>query len=470
MAKSSVGIIGMGVMGKNLALNIANHGYFVSVFNRSDSETMKQLFQKSIDRLFPYLSIKEFIYSLKKPRCVLLMIQSGTPIDIMIETILPFLQEGDIIVDGGNSFYKDTIKRFNFLKKKQIQFLGVGISGGEEGALTGPAIMPGGDKKAYQIISPILKTISAKYNQEACVKYIGPNGSGHYVKMVHNGIEYSDMQLISEAYFLLKHIAGMGNIELSNTFDKWNQGELSSYLIEITGNILRKKDIENNFIIDYILDSASSKGTGLWTAKSALDLNVPCSVITESVFLRYLSSLKANRMIASTILSGPLVNKIKNFNKIVFVEDIRKALYLGKIISYAQGFSLMKRASEYYDWNLNFSNISKIFRAGCIIRADFLNEIVQAYSSNNNIIDLLFAPQFKDIINVYQISLRNIVITAIGCGIAVPLFSSVLSYYDSYRTIDSPANLIQAQRDYFGAHTYERIDKIGSFHTNWIDY
>ncbi|VFP87953.1 6-phosphogluconate dehydrogenase, decarboxylating [Buchnera aphidicola (Cinara piceae)] len=469
MLNNNIGVIGMGVMGKNLAFNIARNGYSVSVFNRSYNKTMKFLLKNPLDRIFPFLSIEKFINSLNKPRCILLMIQSGSPIDEMINILLPYLNSGDLIIDGGNSFYKDTMKRFDFLQKKSIQFLGVGISGGEDGALYGPSIMPGGNIESYKLISPIFKKISAKYNQEPCVKYIGPNGSGHYVKMVHNGIEYSDMQLIAETYSLLKYLVGMNNIDVSNIFKKWNKGELCSYLIEITGNILCKKDINGNFIIDSILDVASGKGTGTWTANSALKFHMPCSVVTESVFSRYLSAFKANRMIASTILSGPDLSLSSDFDKEKFIEDIRKALYLGKIISYAQGFSLMKKASEHYLWNLKFSNIAKIFRSGCIIRANFLNDIVTAYSENNNLIDLLFTPIFQDIINLYHFSLRHIVITAINHGISVPVFSSILSYYDAYRTVNSTANLIQAQRDYFGSHTYQRIDQSGSFHTNWLE-
>ncbi|VFP80996.1 6-phosphogluconate dehydrogenase, decarboxylating [Buchnera aphidicola (Cinara kochiana kochiana)] len=469
MSSHDIGIIGMGVMGKNLACNIANTGYKVSVFNRSYNKTMKKLFKKPIERLFPYLAIKDFINSLRKPRCVMLMIQSGNPVDELIHTLLSYLCSGDLIIDGGNSFYLDTVKRFHFLQKKSIQFLGVGISGGSEGALKGPSIMPGGTIEAYELVAPIFKNISAKYHKEECVEYLGPDGAGHYVKMVHNGIEYSDMQLIAETYSLLKNLVGMNNIELSNIFEYWNKGELCSYLIEITGNILRKQDEDGNFIIDYILDSASNKGTGIWTAKSGLDLYAPCSVITESVFARYLSSCKANRMIASTILSGPKIFKISNLDKEKFIKDIRKALFLGKIISYAQGFGLMKKASECYSWNLSFSKIAKIFRSGCIIRANLLNNIAEAYSENNDLIDLLFTPIFRDIINRYHLSLRNIIGMAVCNGISVPVFSAALSYYDAYRTVNSSANLIQAQRDYFGSHTYHRIDQSGIFHTDWLD-
>ncbi|VFP85678.1 6-phosphogluconate dehydrogenase, decarboxylating [Buchnera aphidicola (Cinara pseudotaxifoliae)] len=467
MSNHDIGVIGMGVMGKNLAYNIANTGYTVSVFNRSKNMIMQSLLEKPIKRVFPYLSIQEFVNSIRKPRCILLMIQAGSPVDEIIQTLLSYIQSDDIIIDGGNSFYIDTIKRFNFLKEKSIQFLGVGISGGEEGALNGPSIMPGGNREAYTLVAPIFESISAKYNKEACVQYIGSDGSGHYVKMVHNGIEYSDMQLIAETYSLLKNLIGMNNIDISNLFKEWNQGELCSYLIEITEKIVRKKDVDGNFVLDSILDSASSKGTGTWTVKSALELCSPCSVIAESVFSRYLSSMKVNRMIASTILFGPKIFLDKSFDTEVFINDLRKSLYLGKIISYAQGFFLMKRASQNYNWNLQFCNIAKIFRAGCIIRADLLNDIVKSYNENNDLIDLLFSPIFQDISNTYNASLRNIITIAVQNGISVPVFSSALSYYDAYRTVNSSANLIQAQRDYFGSHTYQRIDQSGTFHTNW---
>ncbi|VFP77648.1 NADP-dependent phosphogluconate dehydrogenase [Buchnera aphidicola] len=467
MSNHDIGVIGMGVMGKNLAYNIANTGYTVSVFNRSNNMIMQSLLEKPIKKVFPYLSIKEFVNSIRKPRCILLMIQSGSPVDEIIQILLSYIQINDIIIDGGNSFYVDTIRRFNFLKQKSIQFLGVGISGGEEGALYGPSIMPGGNREAYDLVAPIFENISAKYNKEACVQYIGPDGSGHYVKMVHNGIEYSDMQLIAETYSLLKNLIGMNNVDISNIFKKWNKGELCSYLIEITGKILCKKDVDGNFILDSILDSASSKGTGTWTAKSALELYAPCSVIAESVFSRYLSIMKVNRMIASTILFGPKISLDKSFNIELFISDLEKALYLGKIISYAQGFFLIKTASQHYHWNLQFYNIAKIFRAGCIIRADLLNNIVTSYNENNDLIDLLFSPIFQEISNAYNVSLRNIISIAVQNGISIPVFSSALSYYDGYRTVNSSANLIQAQRDYFGSHTYQRIDQSGTFHTDW---
>ena len=469
MLKNDLGVIGMGVMGKNLAHNISNHGYKVSVFNRSMSSTTKMLVQNPIPGIFPILSLKEFIFSLKKPRCILLMIKAGLPVDDLISLILPYLENEDLIIDGGNSFFKDTISRSRLLKEKNILFLGAGISGGEEGALNGPAIMPGGSEKAYQRIADVFKNISAKYNGEACVQYIGSDGAGHYVKMVHNGIEYSDMELIAESYFLLKVLLGMNNQEMSDTFCTWNTGELSSYLIEITSHILRKKDSKGRYELDVILDEASHKGTGMWTAQSALELHIPLSVITESVFVRYLSALRSQRFIAATILKGPKCKVINFSDRKEFIEDIRKALFLGKIISYAQGFNQMKEASQKYLWNLNFSNIAKIFRAGCIIRANFLNDIMSSFSENNDLINLLITPIFQDVINEYQNSLRRIVMIAMKNGIAVPVFSAALSYYDSYRTINSSTNLIQAQRDYFGSHTYKRIDKIGSFHLDWVN-
>ncbi|AEH39664.1 6-phosphogluconate dehydrogenase [Buchnera aphidicola (Cinara tujafilina)] len=468
MLKNDIGVIGMGVMGKNLAHNIANHGYQVSVFNRSNNSTINTLVQNPITGLFPFFSLKEFIFSLKKPRCILFMIKAGSPVDELILLIKPYLEHDDLIIDGGNSFFKDTILRCKMLKKSRILFLGAGISGGEEGALNGPAIMPGGTEEAYKRVSCIFKDISAKYKGESCVEYIGPNGSGHYVKMVHNGIEYSDMELIAESYFLLKKLLGVNNQEMSDIFCIWNTGELSSYLIEITGHILSKKNSQGIYELDRILDEASQKGTGMWTAQSALELHTPLSVITESVFIRYLSALRAQRFIASTVLKGPDCVLIDSNNKKEFIEDIRKALFLGKIISYAQGFNQMKEASQKYLWNLNFSNIAKIFRAGCIIRANFLNDIMTSFSKNNDVINLLLTPYFQDVINLYQQSLRRVIITATKNGIAVPVFSSALSYYDSYRTVNSSANLIQAQRDYFGSHTYKRIDEKGSFHTDWI--
>ncbi|CAL4319313.1 6-phosphogluconate dehydrogenase, decarboxylating [Buchnera aphidicola (Protaphis terricola)] len=467
MLKQQIGVVGMAVMGKNLAFNIANKNYNVSIFNRTRSITEDIVNNNKIKNLYPYFSIKDFIYSLRKPRCILLMVKSGSPTDETISLILPYLEKEDILIDAGNTFYKDTIRRNNDLLKKGIYFLGMGVSGGEFGALHGPSLMPGGSKKAYTLISPILKDIAAKFKEKSCVTYIGPDGSGHYVKMIHNGIEYGDMQLISESYLILKVLLNLNNEDLSNIFNDWNNGELNSYLIEITKNIFIKKDEKNRYLLDLILDKAEDKGTGKWISQNALEFKEPLSLITESVFSRYLSSLKNQRIIASKILKGPVLNSIFLKNKIKFIEEIRRALYLGKIISYAQGFSQLKKASEKYSWNLKYNKIAQIFRSGCIIRASFLEKIADAFNIDNNVQNLLLTPYFSKISNEYEKSLRNIVSYSIKSGIPVPAFASAISYYDSYRTPFLSANLIQAQRDYFGAHTYQRIDKKGYFHTNW---
>ncbi|CAL4318818.1 decarboxylating NADP(+)-dependent phosphogluconate dehydrogenase [Buchnera aphidicola] len=467
MKKNDIGVLGMAVMGRNLALNIANHGYNVSLFNRTSKRTKDVFLENQEKTIFPYFSIQDFVYSLNSPKCILLMVQAGSATDEIISNLIPFLKKGDIIIDGGNSFYKDTVRRYHDLLNYNINFIGSGISGGEYGALTGPSIMPGGKKEAYDIISPILKSISAHVESEPCVSYIGPDGAGHYVKMVHNGIEYADMQLISETYAILKNLLFLNNQQISDVFCNWNKGELSSYLIEITKNIFLKKDNDGNDLIDIIVDEASNKGTGKWTCLDALELNEPLTLITSSVFSRYLSSLRSQRVLASKILKGPKVNSI-SMNKDFFIEQIRKSLYLGKIISYAQGFSQLHCASNKYDWNLKYHNIAKIFRGGCIIQASFLKKIVKMYESDNAIINLLFSSYFQEIANNYHTALREVVSYAIQQGLSVPAFSAAISYYDGYRTSFSSANLIQAQRDYFGAHTYKRYDKNGSFHTNWL--
>ncbi|MCU4137104.1 NADP-dependent phosphogluconate dehydrogenase [Buchnera aphidicola (Sitobion miscanthi)] len=467
MSKQQIGVVGMAVMGRNLALNIESKNYSVSIFNRTRSITEEVINQNKNKNIFPYFSIKDFVDSLLKPRCILLMVQAGRATDETIKLIVPYLEKEDILIDAGNTFYKDTIRRNDELSKYGINFIGMGVSGGELGALNGPSIMPGGQKEAYKLVAPMLQKISAKFQGESCVSYIGPNGAGHYVKMVHNGIEYGDMQLIAESYFLLKYLLDMNNEELSSTFYEWNKGELNSYLIEITKNIFLKKDKNDEYLIDLILDKAEDKGTGKWISKNALELREPLSLITESVFSRYLSFLKEQRIIASQILKGPDI-KTSIKDKSSFIEEVRRALYLGKIISYAQGFSQLKRSSEKYNWNLKYGEIAKIFRAGCIIRANFLEKITEEYSQNKNIVNLLLTPYFSKISNEYQSSLRKIVIYAIKYGISVPTFSAAISYYDSYRALQLPANLIQAQRDYFGSHTYQRIDKPGYFHTNWL--
>ena len=468
MSKQQIGVVGMAVMGRNLALNIESRGYTVSIFNRSREKTDEVIAENEGKKLSPYYSIEEFVDSLEKPRRILLMVQAGEATDKTIASLTPHLDKGDILIDGGNTFYKDTIRRNKELSEQGFNFIGTGVSGGEEGALKGPSIMPGGQKEAYELVAPILEKIAARAEGEACVTYIGPDGAGHYVKMVHNGIEYGDMQLIAEAYSLLKGALNLSNEELAKTFCEWNDGELSSYLIDITKDIFTKKDEDGKYLVDVILDEAANKGTGKWTSQSSLDLGEPLSLITESVFARYLSSLKTQRVAASKVLSGPEAKAFTG-DKAEFTEKVRRALYLGKIVSYAQGFSQLKAASDQYSWDLHYGDIAKIFRAGCIIRAQFLQKITDAYADDASIANLLLAPYFKNIADEYQQALRDVVAYAVQNGIPTPTFSAAIAYYDSYRSAVLPANLIQAQRDYFGAHTYKRTDKDGVFHTEWLD-
>lgn len=467
MSKQQIGVIGMAVMGSNLALNIESRGYTVSVFNRSGDKTEEVIAENPGKKLVPYYTVQEFVESLETPRRILLMVKAGEATDKTIDSLKPYLEKGDILIDGGNTFFLDTIRRNRELSAEGFNFIGTGVSGGEEGALKGPSIMPGGQKEAYELVAPILKQIAAVAEDgEPCVTYIGADGAGHYVKMVHNGIEYGDMQLIAEAYSLLKNGLNLSNEELATTFTDWNKGELSSYLIDITKDIFTKKDEDGNYLVDVILDEAANKGTGKWTSQSSLDLGEPLSLITESVFARYISSLKEQRVAASKVLSGP---QAKPFAGTDFAEKVRRALYLGKIVSYAQGFSQLRAASEENNWDLNYGEIAKIFRAGCIIRAQFLQKITDAYAENPAIANLLLAPYFKKIADEYQQALRDVVSYAVQNGIPTPTFSAAISYYDSYRSAVLPANLIQAQRDYFGAHTYKRTDKDGVFHTEWLD-
>ncbi|WP_343188289.1 NADP-dependent phosphogluconate dehydrogenase [Buchnera aphidicola (Ceratoglyphina bambusae)] len=466
MEKRQIGVVGMSVMGSNLCLNLERNGFFVSIFNRSFEKAKKIVLDNPNKNIFCFEKIKDFVNFIKTPRCILLMVKSGKVTDKTIELIIPHLNKNDIIVDCGNSFYKDTILREKYLNKIGINFIGAGISGGEKGALFGPSIMPGGNKKVYNSIKNIFFKISANYKGVSCVDYIGPNGSGHYVKMIHNAIEYGDMQIISESYSLLKNLLKLDNYEISEIFKKWNKGELNSYLIEITKYIFLKKDSSGKYLIDLISDVAKNKGTGKWASINSLEIESPLSLITESVFYRYISSLKMERTCASDILKGPVIDfscKEKNF----FIEELRKSLYFSKIISYAQGFSQMHLASKLNNWNLNYKNIAKIFRAGCIIRAKFLDKIMLAYEKKSNLNNLLLDDYFTKITFSYQNSLRNILSTSIKYGIPVPALSSAISYYDSYRSKRLSSNLIQAQRDFFGSHTYERIDMDGNFHTNW---
>ncbi len=468
MSKQQIGVIGMAVMGRNLALNIESRGFSVSIYNRSRDKTEEVIAEHSDKRLVPYYSIEDFVNSLEKPRRILIMVQAGKGTDAVIDELRPLLDKGDIIIDGGNAYFEDTIRRNKMLSDEGFNFIGTGVSGGEEGALKGPSIMPGGQKEAYELVAPILEKIAAKANGEPCVAYIGPDGAGHYVKMAHNGIEYGDMQLIAESYSVLKHVGGLTNDELSDVFSDWNKGELDSYLTEITADIFKYKDENGDYLVDKILDAAGNKGTGKWTSQSALDLGEPLSLITESVFARYISAIKDQRVAASKVLKGPS-KEVFIGDKQALIEKVRKALYMGKIISYAQGFAQLKAASEHYNWQLNYGEIAKIFRAGCIIRAQFLQKITDAYSENNNIDNLLLAPYFSKTVEAYQQSLRDVICLAVSQGIAVPTLSAAIAYYDSYRSAVLPANLIQAQRDYFGAHTYKRIDKEGVFHTDWLN-
>ena len=469
MSKQQIGVVGMAVMGRNLALNIESRGYSVSIFNRSSSKTDEVIALHPDKKLVPTYTVEEFVDSLEKPRRILLMVKAGEATDKTIQSLLPHLDKGDILIDGGNTFFQDTIRRNEMLANSGINFIGTGVSGGEEGALKGPAIMPGGQKDAYDLVAPILEEIAAKADDGApCVTYVGPNGAGHYVKMVHNGIEYGDMQLIAESYDILRRVGGLTVEETAEVFKSWNTGELDSYLIEITADILTKKDPETGKpMVEVIMDTAGNKGTGKWTSQSALDLGVPLPLITESVFARYISTLKEEREVASKELSPIKVPELSNTEKQALVESVRKGLYFSKIMSYAQGFAQMRVASEEFDWNLNYGEIAKIFRAGCIIRAQFLQKITDAFERDPELKNLLLDKYFLYVTESYQEAVREVVVTAVQAGIPVPTFSSALAYYDSYRSEVLPANLIQAQRDYFGAHTYNRVDKPGVFHFEW---
>ncbi|GIO15596.1 6-phosphogluconate dehydrogenase, NADP(+)-dependent, decarboxylating [Cohnella xylanilytica] len=470
MSKANIGVVGMAVMGRNLALNIESRGFTVAVYNRSREKTDDLMNTDGKGKnLVPTYSVEEFVASLEKPRKILIMVQAGSGTDATIQSLTPHLDKGDIIIDGGNAYFPDTQRRSKELTEQGFHFIGTGVSGGEEGALKGPSIMPGGPLEAYKLVEPILTGISAKVNGDPCCTYIGPDGAGHYVKMVHNGIEYGDMQLICEAYQLLKDVLGVSTDELHEIFGEWNKGELDSYLIEITTDIFSKKDPETGKpMVDVILDAAGQKGTGKWTSQSALDLGVPLSIITESVFSRFLSAMKEERVAASKVLKGPKTAPFQG-DKAAFIESVRKALFASKICSYAQGFAQMRAASEEYNWDLQYGNIAMIFRGGCIIRARFLQNIKDAYDRDPGLRNLLLDEYFKNVVESYQDAWREVVATAVRYGVPVPSFASALAYYDSYRSERLPANLLQAQRDYFGAHTFKRLDKEGTFHHNWME-
>ena len=463
-----IGLIGLAVMGENLVLNMESKGFPVVVYNRTPEKTKDFAETKAKGKkILPTYSIEEFISALERPRKIMLMVKAGDPVDKVIDTLIPHLEKGDLIIDGGNSDYRDSERRAKYLGEKGFLFIGTGVSGGEEGALKGPSIMPGGQRDAYKLVEPIFTKIAAQVDGEPCCTYIGPGGAGHYVKMVHNGIEYGDMQLITEAYLLLKHVLGMDADELHKTFSEWNSGDLDSYLIEITADIFTKKDDETGKpLVDVILDKAGQKGTGKWTVQSSLDLGVSAPTIAEAVFARIISSIKEERVEASKILTGPKITV--NSEKDTFKDAIRDALYASKICSYAQGFALMQAASKEYNWDLKFGEISMIWRGGCIIRAHFLQRIKDAYDKNPSLKNLLLDPYFTEVIKKTQDNWRWVVADASKLGVPIPAFSSALSYYDSYRHERLGANLLQAQRDYFGAHTYERVDKEGVFHTEWM--
>lgn len=470
MAKADIGLIGLAVMGQNLVLNMESKGYCVAVYNRTAERTREFIDgpAKGKERIIPAYTLEEFVASLSRPRKVMIMVKAGKPVDDVIDSLVPLLDEGDIVIDGGNSYFKDTIRRTEQLAQKGILFMGVGVSGGEEGALKGPSIMPGGSYEAWKQVGKILRDIAAKVGDGIpCCDYVGPDGAGHYVKMVHNGIEYGDMQLISEAYFLMKELLGLSAPEMQPIFQKWNEGELNSYLIEITADILGRIDEETGLpMVDVILDRAGQKGTGKWTSQDALDLGVAIPTITEAVFARCISAIKEERVAASKVLKGPQAKFDGDREQLI--EDIGRALYASKICSYAQGFALLKQASETYNWNLKLGDIALLWRGGCIIRAQFLERIKEAYTRNPSLANLLLDPYFKEVVEKAQDSWRRVVSLAVQYGIPVPCFSSALFYYDSYRRDKLPANLIQAQRDYFGAHTYERVDREGTFHTDWL--
>jgi len=469
MNNADIGLIGLAVMGENLVLNMESHGYTVAVYNRTVEKVNNFINGRGKGKnVIGTSSVKELIDSLKSPRKIMLMVKAGKPVDELIELLIPQLNKGDIIIDGGNSYFPDSIRRTKYLEGKGFLFIGTGVSGGEEGALHGPSIMPGGSPAAWQFVRPIFQAIAAKVDDGTpCCDWVGENGAGHFVKMVHNGIEYGDMQLISEAYFSMRELLGMSAGEMHDVFKKWNEGELNSYLIEITRDILAFKDEDDSPLIDKILDTAGQKGTGKWTGIVSLDLDVPLTLIGEAVYARCLSSMKNQRVEASRIISGPIPKF--DGDKKVFIENIRNALYASKIVSYAQGYVLMRTAADEYKWNLNYGGIALMWRGGCIIRSAFLGKIKEAFDKNPNLSNLLLDPFFKEKVETSQEGWRKVISVAALNGIWVPAMSTALNYFDGFRTERLPANLLQAQRDFFGAHTYERIDKPRGefFHTNW---
>lgn len=468
--KADIGLVGLAVMGENLVLNMESKSFSVAVFNRTVTKVDNFVNGRGKGKnIIGCQTVEELVENLESPRKVMIMVKAGWPVDAFIDQILPLLDKGDILIDGGNSHFPDSIRRTKELAEKGINFIGTGVSGGEEGALKGPSIMPGGNPAAWEHVKPIFQSIAAKVEDGSpCCEWVGDNGAGHYVKMVHNGIEYGDMQMICESYSLLKDALGLDADAMQKIFAEWNEGDLDSYLIEISMDILGEKDPETGKpMVDVILDTAGQKGTGKWTSQSALDLGAAAPTIAEAVFARCVSAVKEERVAASKILQGP-VSEFKG-DPTEFIEDVRKALYASKVCSYAQGYQMMKLAAAEYEWDLNYGEIALMWRGGCIIRAKFLGDIKTAFDNNPELANLLLDPFFKKVIDECQASWRKVVSTAVQMGIPVPAFSSALAYYDSYRSARLPANLLQAQRDYFGAHTYERVDKPRGefFHTDW---
>ena len=465
------GLIGLAVMGENLALNIESRGFRIAVFNRTTSVVDALVAGRAKGKQFVGChSLEELVKAIATPRKIMLMVKAGPAVDALIDQLIPLLSPGDVIIDGGNTLYSDTERRTTYVESKGLLFLGAGVSGGEEGALHGPSIMPGGSEKAWPLVKPVFQAIAAKVGPKQdipCCEWVGPRGAGHYVKMVHNGIEYGDMQLICEAYYILKQLLGLTNDELYDVFDEWNRGELDSYLIEITRDIFSVKDPDGKgFLVDAILDAAGAKGTGKWMSQLALDLGVPSTLVTEAVYARCLSALKEPRVRASAKLKGP-TEKFSGDRK-AFIDSVRHALYASKICSYAQGFVQLQAAAKEHNWPLDYGSIAMLWRGGCIIRARFLDRIKEAFDSDRNLENLLLAPYFAQAVEAAQPAWRDVVATAVKLGVAAPAFMAALAYYDGYREARLPANLLQAQRDYFGAHTYQRVDKPGTFHTDWL--
>ncbi|NBP87904.1 MAG: decarboxylating NADP(+)-dependent phosphogluconate dehydrogenase [Planctomycetia bacterium] len=469
-----IGLIGLAVMGENLALNIASRGYSIAVYNRTTSVTDTFTGGRGNQpEVVGCHSLEALVAALKPPRKVMLMVKAGPAVDQIIQTLLPLLSPGDVIIDGGNTLYSDTERRTREVEAAGLLYVGAGVSGGEEGALKGPSLMPGGSSAAWPLIQPIFQAIAAKVGPQAdipCCDWVGPRGAGHYVKMVHNGIEYGDMQLICEAYWLLKHAGGLDNDALAAVFDEWNRGELDSYLIEITRDIFTARDPDGSagsFLVDHILDRAGAKGTGKWMSQLALDLGVPSTLVTEAVYARCLSARKEARVRASELLEGPTAPLASDPK--AFVDQVRQALYASKIASYAQGFVQLAAAAAEHDWQLDYRSIAMLWRGGCIIRAQFLDRIAEAYDADPELENLMLAPYFTKALSDSQAAWRQVVATAAAGGIPTPAFMTALAYYDGYRSASLPANLLQAQRDYFGAHTYERTDRAGSFHSEWLE-